>query len=201
MHRITAILLPLGLLAAAPVAAQQYSEGFTFLKAVKDREGTAVTEALDKPGSTVVNARDLTSGETALHIVTQRRDPTWLRFLTGRGADPNVADKRGVTPLQVAASIGFTEGAEVLLNAGADPNPTDRTGETPLIAAVHQGNLPLVRLLLEKGGNPDHADNSGRTALDYARLGGERSPMTQEIERAKQAKAAAGEQRTYGPGL
>lgn len=200
MNRLAAILLPLGLLAAVPVAAQQVSDGFAFLKAVKDREGTAVTEALDKPGSTVVNARDITSGETALHLVTQRRDPVWLRFLTQRGADPNIADKRGITPLQLAASMGYAEGAELLLNAGANPNPTDRTGETPLIAAVHQNNLPLVRLLLAKGGDPNRADNSGRTAMDYARLAGERSPVMGEMERAARERAAAGEQRTYGPG-
>lgn len=159
-----------------PLAAQQFSESYTFLKGVKERDGTAVTEAVERPGSTVINARDLTSGETALHIVTERRDVTWLRFLTGKGADPNIADKRGRTPLQVAASMGFVDGAEVLLAAGARVDPTDRTGETPLIAAVHQNNLPLVRLLLKSGASPNHADNSGRTALDYARLEGERSP-------------------------
>ena len=203
-HTVMPMLLAAGFLAGAlgtaPVHAQQFSDGYTFLKAVKDRDGDVVTDALKKPGSTVVNARDIGSGQTALHIVTERRDPVWIRFLTGSGADPNIADKRGVTPLQVAASMGYAEGAELLLAAGANPNPTDRTGETPLIAAVHQNNLPLVRLLLAKGAKPDHADNSGRTALDYAKLAGARTPMVQEFERAARERTAAGAARTYGPG-
>src|SRR3546814_21014909 len=79
-----------------------FSEGFEFLKAVKDRDGDAVTKALNEPGSTIVNTRDISSGETALHIVTQRRDLVWINFLTQRGADPNIRDKRGVAPLQLA---------------------------------------------------------------------------------------------------
>lgn len=193
-------LLAAALAATAPVAAQQFSDGFTFLKAVKERDGNVVTEALKKPGSTVVNARDLSSGQTALHIVTERRDAVWVRFLTASGADPNIPDKRGVTPLQIAASLGFAEGAELLLAAGARVDPTDRTGETPLIAAVHQNNLPLARLLLKHGAKVDHADNSGRTAADYARLAGARSPMLQEFERAARERTAAGTRPSYGPG-
>lgn len=203
--KFLSMLLPVGLLAAsfgaAPAIAQQFSEGYTFLKAVKERDGNVVTEALERPGSTVVNTRDVTSGQTALHIVTERRDPVWLRFLTGNGADPNIADKRGVTPLQIAARLGFAEGAETLLKAGARVDVTDRTGETPLIAAVHQGDLALARLLLRHGANPEQTDNSGRSALDYARLAGDRTPLLQEFERAAREKAAAGEQRIYGPGM
>lgn len=200
MSLALALMLGLAGAAAVPAAAQQFSEGYTFLKGVRDRNGTVVTEAVERPGSTVINARDLSSGETALHIVTERRDATWLRFLTGKGADPNIADKRGRTPLQIAANLGFVDGVEVLLAAGARVDPTDRTGETPLIAAVHQNNLALVRLLLSKGANPDHADNSGRTALDYARLAGERSPMVQEFTRAAAERSEQGRMRTYGPG-
>ena len=202
-HRLMPILaaaMLAGGVQSAPVHAQQFSEGYTFLKAVRERDGDVVTEALKKPGSIVVNARDVGSGQTALHIVIERRDPVWIRFLTGSGADPNIADKRGVTPLQIAASMGYAEGAELLLAAGANPNPTDRTGETPLIAAVHQNNLPLVRLLLSKGAKPDHADNSGRTALDYAKLDGARTPLMQEFERAARERTAAGAASTYGPG-
>ena len=45
---------------------------------------------------------------------SQRRDAVWLRFLLAKGANPNIADKNGTTPLQLAAQLGFTEGVEVL---------------------------------------------------------------------------------------
>jgi hypothetical protein len=37
---------------AAPVVAQSYSEGFTFLKAVRERDGTKAERILSNPSST-----------------------------------------------------------------------------------------------------------------------------------------------------
>ncbi|MGQ7830860.1 ankyrin repeat domain-containing protein [Altererythrobacter sp. Z27] len=199
LRRIAMIGALLGAIAATPVAAQMFSEGYEFLKAVKDRDGDAATEALNQPGTTIVNTRDLTTGETALHIVTARRDVLWIRFLTQRGANPNIRDKKGVSPLQMAVTLGFTEGVEALIKAGAEVEVTDGAGETPLIAAVHRRDAGLVRLLLEKGANPDRADNSGRTARDYARLMSGANTIQAEFDRADAAREAKGASGDYGP--
>ena len=123
--------------AAAPAAAQMMSDGYEFLEAVRDRDGVKVSEALSRPGTVLVNSRDIGTGETALHIVTQRRDAVWIRFLTQNGANPNVADENGVTPLEIAGRLGFAEGVKELLEAGARVDAPNATGETPLIAAIH----------------------------------------------------------------
>lgn len=185
---------------APPLAAQNFSAGYEFLKAVKDRDGNKVTAALDKPGNTLINARDLTTGQSALHIVTARRDTTWMRFLIERGADPNAEDNKGVTPLQLAVGLGYLEGVKLLLKAGAHPDTPDSTGETPLMLAVHERNLPMVRALLEGGADPERADNSGRSARDYAELrNGGNNALLEAIDKAIQdRKAKAG---TYGPGM
>ncbi len=186
-----------GSLLAPPVHAQMQRDGFKFLEAVKKRDGNEATRMLEEPGNVLVNSRDIAKGETALHIVTERRDAVWLRFLLAKGANPNIADKNGTTPLQLAAQLGFVEGVEILAERGADVDVPNSTGETPLIAAVHRRDSGLVRLLIAEGANIDRADNSGRTARDYARLMGARSDMLAEIERAE---AERGEQtETYGP--
>ena len=191
-------MLALGAL-ATPLSAQMFSEGYEFLKAVKDRDGDAATQALNEPGSTVVNARDLATGETGLHIVTARRDVLWIRFLSQRGANPNIADKNGVTPIQLAANLGFVEGIEALIKAGARVDVTNSAGETPLISAVHRRDAAMVRLLLGKGANPDRNDNSGRSARYYATLMGEKSQMLGEIEKADKEREGNGPQQSYGP--
>lgn len=189
----------LGLAPAAPASAQKMSEGYEFLKAVKDRDGNKVTEALNKPGSVIVNARDLTTGQSALHYVVERRDTTWVRFLVSKGANPNVADRNGVTPLQLAANLGWTDGVEALVGAGASVDVTNVAGETPLIAAVHRRDAALVRVLLKAGANPDRSDNSGRTALDYAQLMGAQNPILAELDKAR-AERRERAAKSYGPG-
>ncbi len=185
------------LLAAAPLSAQMQSDGYKFLKAVKDRDGTVATEMLNQPGTTIVNARDLASGQSALHYVVQRRDATWVRFLLQKGANPNLSDKSGLTPVQLASQLGFAEGLEALVKAGANVDVGDATGETPLIAAIHRRDTGMVKLLLEHGANADRTDNSGRSARDYARLMGPSSPMLATIDSADASKKKTAQ--TYGP--
>ena len=182
---------------ASPLAAQFQSDGYKFIKAVRDRDGTVATQLLDQPGTTIVNARDITSGETALHAVVQRRDLTWVKFLLQRGANPNIADSNGTYPIQVAAQLGFIEGVERLIKGGADVDVSDSTGETPLISAVHRRDLKMVEILVENGAKADRTDNSGRSARDYAMLMGARSGVLDAIERAENPDEDAAD--TYGP--
>ena len=52
--------------------------------------------------------------------------------MIGRGANVNVRDKRGITPLHRAAALGFTPVVEKLLESGADINALDNERNTPL---------------------------------------------------------------------
>jgi ankyrin repeat protein len=157
-------------LAAAPAAAQRFSDSYNFLKAVKDRDGAKAESLLAARGSTVINTRDTGTGDGPLHIVARERDLTWLRFLLGRGARPDLQNKEGNTPLAIAAQLGWLEGAQFLLAARAGVDTANARGETPLIFAVHNRDAPMVRLLLSKGANPKRADSAaGYSALDYAR--------------------------------
>ncbi len=189
----------LGAVLASPAGAQFFSDGYEFLKAVKDRDGDAATQALNEPGTTIINARDLSSGQTALHIVVERRDLIWTKFLLQRGANPNIRDKKGVSPLQLAVGLGFTDGVEVLLDSGAEIDVNDSAGETPLIAAVHRRDTALIRLLLSKGANPDRTDNSGRSARDYAELAVSNRAILDEFTRADDERVGKKEEKNYGP--
>ena len=186
------------LLAPLPVAAQVYSNGFKFLEAVKKKDGDVANELLNEPGSTVVNARDVSTGETGLHIAVARRDLTWIKFLSQKGANANIADGRGVTPIILAAQLGFLEGVEALIAGGARVDVANNAGETPLIYAIHSNNRQLAEILLKAGADADRRDNSGRSARDYAGDRGGNARMLQTIVDHERADAGA-EQATYGP--
>lgn len=151
-------------------AAAQFSDSYNFLKAVRERDGAEAQKLLNDETSRVINTRDITTGETALMIVVQRRDLAWTRFLLAKGANPGTADRQGMTPLLHATLLGFTEGAELLLEKGAQVDQANSRGETPLIMAVQRRDTGMVRILVARKANPDKADHiAGMSARDYAR--------------------------------
>ena len=201
LPRAIGAALALGLLAVPAAVQAQYSESYEFLKAVDERDGAKATQLLERPGSTVINTRDIRSGETALHKVVARRDQAWLGFLLKKGADPNARDKDGVTPLMLSTSYRNTDAAEVLLAVGADVNQPNNSGETPLIRAVQLRDLPMVRLLLKNGANADITDNvAGQSARDYAKNDPRAAVILQEITDADKKKSSE-DGNTFGPTL
>jgi len=164
---LVALVAATGLLFSPAQA--QFRGGYAFLQAVENRDGTKATEAL-KDDPSFINTRNPDTGQTALIIVTKRRDISWLRFLLAKDADPSIGDRQGVTQLMHAALINFTDGAEELLKEKAPVDQTNRRGETALILAVQSKNVAMVRLLVKRGANPDKADHvAGMSARAYAK--------------------------------
>ena len=84
------------------------------------------------------------------------------------GANVNVKDERGITPLMYAAWVGSPEAMKLLLDRGADPNLTNSSGSTALMMSVTE--IAKVRMLLERGADVNKATPRGRTALLLAAL-------------------------------
>lgn len=156
---------------AMPAAAQmRFSDTTTILKAVREGDGATVDRILSNPASGAANARDPETGEGVLHIVTRRRDLTWLAYMLGKGSRPDLQSNDGTTALGLAASIGWVEGAQQLIARGAGVDVANNRGETPLILAVHAREADVIPVLLQSGADPRRTDNvAGYSALDYAR--------------------------------
>lgn len=197
---IFAGLLMFGLSSVATAQSGLKRDGYKFLEAVRDRDGNVVEAMLDDPETGIlVNTRDLTSGQTAMHIVAERRDTLWITYLAENGGNPNATDKNGLTPLMISTRLGHAEGVAALLAAGARIDPATSTGETPLIMAVHGRDVPMVRVLLANGANPDRTDGSGRSARDYVAEMNDRR-MTEAFAEADKARGDS-QAEQYGPSL
>lgn len=85
------------------------------------------------------------------------------------GADINVINPEGLTPLGCAAASGQGNMVEFLLASGAHIE----TGlQSPLSLAIGHGRKDMVLLLLNRGADIEHPDKYGRTPLSLLASGG-----------------------------
>ena len=155
------------------------------------RDGATAERILSTPGSTAINVRDPSTGETALHILVRSRDAGWLGFMLGRGARPDTGDRDGNTPLILAAQLGWLDGADILLQRRASPNLGNSRGETPLIFAVQRRDMPMVRMLMQHGADPNQTDHvSGNSPIDYARQDNRAAAILRVLEGTRQPRPA-----------
>lgn len=115
-----------------------------------------------------VNLKD-TVGRTPLHIATEKGNIDVAMFLIENGANVNVADANGNTPLVfIINKTGSPKVTQRLLEKGASVNTQNRTGETALMYAAWHGYSAIVQLLLENRADVTLKNKQGNTALTLA---------------------------------
>ena len=105
---------------------------------------------------------------TVLHCLVSYCKLAVLKTLVAAGADVNLRNSVGATPLHHASNLVCDqqfEYVEVLIDAGADVNAVDIRGSTPLHLAAAQGSVAVVRVLIAAGAAIDVEDSEGYTPL------------------------------------
>lgn len=99
------------------------------------------------------------------HIIPATKDDNFseVRFLLDSGANANLRDRDGRTPLHWAANRGGIGLVKLLLDSGADVNARDNDKLTPLHAAARKDRREAAKLLLERGADLNAKDKSGKT--------------------------------------
>ena len=98
-----------------------------------------------------------------------KNDVQRLRDLLCRGHDPNERNEDGKTPLHLAAELGHTQFAKILVLSGA--NIEARAGDvdyTPLLAAANSNQTAAAMALVEIGADVNAVGAHGATALEIA---------------------------------
>jgi ankyrin repeat protein len=98
------------------------------------------------------NGNDVTKadfrGDTLLHEAAANRNVTVVKYLVSIGADVNVRNSNGGTPLHRAAwNDSNVEVLRYLVSQGADINIRNRDGRTPLDIARNNGHTEMVQFL------------------------------------------------------
>ena len=84
-----------------------------------------------------------------------------IENLLTHGANPNVRNKSGQTPLHLALIVRF----EVMIRS---PDEVNSDIQNEQLSAMNRGNHNAVKLLLARGANPNVQDNHGWTPLHLA---------------------------------
>ena len=116
-------------------------------------------------------------GLTPLMLVLRGEapSPASLRKLLERDADVAArcdcsaceprTGAQGCNALMIAASAGYRDAVQALLDKGARPNERNDQGRTAIMLT---GNVEVLRMLLQRGADPNLQDEDGRTALIWA---------------------------------
>jgi ankyrin repeat protein len=92
-----------------------------------------------------------------------------IESLLQSGADPDMANDFGITPLYLACENRNFPIINSLLNAGADPNAVTWAGETVLMTCSRTGNVDGINALITHGANINIRESErGQTALMWA---------------------------------
>lgn len=106
------------------------------------------------------------TGQTALFMATLKDRVDVVKFLIKKGAQVNVQNRYGVSPLLLCAESGNFELVQALVDAGADVNISPKgqlaeenllAGQTPLLGAAKKGHLEICEYLIKHGGNVNAA--------------------------------------------
>lgn len=136
------------------------------LEMVQSGKGKRLREALEEGDPLAFRDE---RGNTLLHkAISCRAGQSVMRLLIEATDLVDVPNSDGETPLALAAALGNTKTAKVLLAVGAKADAQDNQGRTPLMRAADAGHAGLVCVLIESGANVNAADKNGDTSLMMA---------------------------------
>jgi hypothetical protein len=135
-------------------------------------------------------------GNTPLIVALANKNKVTTISYIRNGADVNLRNRRGTTPLHWAASQGLMGALKMILDNGAEKDaltlPTDpwEPLATPIHWACKAGQLDTAMALLTAGANLGLRDGNGLSTLDLAQLKSAMSSFVKMLEAYKERTGA-----------
>ncbi|HOY67916.1 MAG TPA: ankyrin repeat domain-containing protein [Candidatus Ozemobacteraceae bacterium] len=153
---------------------------------------TKLTQAIER--CDVEAVRLFLSQEPESALLRNYQDETLLHFAAGvgsleivdelmrLGAQPDLPDEFGWTPIHEACAHGHAEIVARFIDVKANIEGISKKHETALHLAVRNGFVEIVKLLLDAGANREARNDSGETPLHLAARDGNQAVMKLLLE-------------------
>lgn len=116
-----------------------------------------------------------TEGKSLFSLGLQSQNLEKIEMLINEyGADVNLQDSSGQTPLGYAAKNKDIQTVFFLVDNGADVNIQDPSGQTPLFYAAKNNDIHTIFFLVDNGAELHHLDNEGKFFNEYLDLNNSR---------------------------
>jgi len=128
------------------------------------------SKTIDRSGSRYeIYTKDIQRGVPSIFSAIQNNLHDTLEKLLQEGADIELKNKFGTTPLSFVIYQNDNKLVEILLKNGANPNVIDGNGlYTPLSEACVRNKVSTVKLLLKYGADVNYQHKKSETALTVA---------------------------------
>ena len=139
------------------------TEGKNVLHTVKDIENASL---IIKKEPSLLNSRTRDGDVPLNYCWGMRAQPEMAKLLVENGADVNVQNNQGLTPLHYVENY---ETAELLLSHGADLTIADNLGRTPLHSCFGDVEYwpDIAKLYIDNGADINAVDSNGYILLHY----------------------------------
>lgn len=129
---------------------------------------TLLLELDPQNGKLNINQQDSIQDWSPLFYVIDSCDnglPDIVEILIKNGAQVNIGDSKGITPLHLACFKGQDDNVEYLIRQKALVNCADALGRRPLTYAIIEGQTNCVQTLIEAGADINVTDINKETLL------------------------------------
>jgi ankyrin repeat protein len=120
-----------------------------------------------------VNFKYGEDGDSGLHAAARNNYDLLVDLLIMRGADPDIKDRHGRTPLHHACAKGALDSAIVLVAKGATPNIIDNDGYSPLFLSLKYHHFDLANDLLLFNADLNYKGSKGSTVIHNCMASGD----------------------------
>ncbi|XP_036811164.1 ankyrin repeat and EF-hand domain-containing protein 1 [Oncorhynchus mykiss] len=136
---------------------------YRLLQCVREGDTPAIEKMVRLGVPNLINLTEPSEGNAAMHLASVANDTDMVRFLLSQGAHPNIQDKKGRTPVILAAQLGHDNMVALLAKNHANMDVVDTEGKGTLFYCISptKRHMRCLQVALNSKANVNNVSTAG----------------------------------------